>query len=298
MKREKYVVVVARLDPVSLVHFERTIDQLRDGHPRHTFVDFRDVTDAAKHRGKGLGNIFALLERNEVDIIVANACELPLRLPVCAAIAAIPERGNPFDVLIARDELILDEQPEHVRLGVTDEVSRVQLLYYRPDLVLREEKSGVEALNRLMAEDEIDGFVTAAAEVEALNQQEHVVEVFTSSICTPMAGQGALSLLTRKNDRDALAATAILNDPSSLAEVMLERMFLGVVSRDGRVPVGVLAKMEGDTFEIEAAITAPDGSEKVTGAIDGVTGQEKEIIGRLVEDLLASGGGRIIKAHR
>ncbi len=286
------------MNPVSLVYFERVLDQLRDAHPRHTYIDFRDVADTRRRHGKNLGNIIAMLERKEVDIVFANACEIPLRLNVHVAIAAVPDRGNPFDVLVAREELILDEQPEHMRLAVTDQVSGLQLLYYRPDLVLRHEKAGVDFLNRLMKDGEVDGFVISATEIEAFNQQDRVVEVFTSSVCTPMAGQGAVGLITRKNDKDAQSAVNGINDPSSLAEVELERMFLATICRDSTIPIGVLAKMEGNTFEIEVAVTSPDGTEKVTGALDGIVGQEKEVTGMLAGELLSSVGKRIIEAYR
>ncbi len=298
MKSEKKMILAARIDPVSLIHLGHVIEQLRAAHPRCNFTDFRDIPEGGNRRAKGLGSMIGMLERKEVDVVVAGASELPLRLQSGVTIAAVPDRGNPFDVLIARDELILDEQPEHVRLAVTDWVSKVQLLYYRPDLIIRQEKSGIDTLNKLMEDREIDGFVTAAMEIEALNQQDRVVEVFTSSICTPAAGQGAIVILTRKNDRRVHSAVDVLNDPSSMAEVELERMFLGVVCKDSKVPVGVLAKMEGDTFEIEAAITAPDGSEKVSGALDGVVGQEREVIEKLADDLIASGGNRIINVHK
>lgn len=285
------------MDTISLIYFERVLDQLRDAHPRHAFIDFRNVAGLGKRHGKNLGSVVAMLERKEVDIVVANACEVPLRLHADVSIAAVPERGNPFDVLVARQELILDEQPEHMRLAVTDQVSRLQLLYYRPDLVIRHEKAGLDSLNKLLEDDEVDGFVTAAAEIEALNQQDRVVEVFTSSVCTPIAGQGAIGLITRKNDREAQSAIAAINDPSSLTEVELERMFLATICRDSTIPVGVLAKRERDTFEIEVAITSPDGTEKVTGFLDGIVGQEKEVTGKLADELLASSGKRIIGAY-
>jgi hydroxymethylbilane synthase len=185
-----------------------------------------------------------------------------------------------------------------VRIAVTDPVSRVQLLYYRPDLLLSEESADMESLFHLMENNEIDGFVTSAMDIEALNQQDRVIEVFTSSICTPMAGQGAVGLLIRGSDRRARTAISALNDPSSFAEVELERMFLKKVCKDGRVPIGVLAKMEGETFELEASITATDGSEKVSGTLDGIIGQEEEVVEKLAGELLASGGVRIIKGTR
>lgn len=301
MKSGKHFVLASKTDPASFIHLEKVLDLLRGAHPRYTFVDFRDL-GGKQGRGvrmaKEFGQIIGMLEKSVFDIVVVNAREIPLRLHTGVSLVAVPERGNPFDVLIAREELILDEQPEHVRLAVTDPVSRGQLLYYRPDLVLRDESADMSALNELMEKEEIDGFVTAAMEVEAFNQQDRVVEVFTSSICTPLAGQGAIGILTRSTDRDARNAVDVLNDSSSLAEVELERMLFHAVCKDGRAPLGVLANVEGDLFEIEAAITALDGSEKIMGSVSGFVGFEEEVVGKLASDLLEAGGDRIIRYYR
>jgi hydroxymethylbilane synthase len=286
------------MDSLSLVYLEQVIGMLHGAHPRYDFVDFRDRADAGGRGGKGFGHAISMLAKKAIDIVVADAREIPLRLHSDLTLAAVLDRGNPFDVLIARDDLILDEQPEHVRLAVTDPVSRVQLLYYRPDLILRDESGEMNVLYRLMEDDEIDGFVTAAMEIEALNQQARVIEVFTSSVCTPKAGQGAIALIARKDDKSTHSAVFGINDPSSFGEVDLERRFMKRVSNTVKIPVGVLAKVEGDTFEVEATITAPDGSEKIAGSLDGVVGQEEEVIDKLAGELLASGGDRIIKSSR
>lgn len=301
MKSGKHFVIASKADPASFIYLEKVLGLLCGAHPRYSFVDFRDL---GGRQGRGVkttrefGHLIGMLEKKVVDIVVVNAREIPLRLHTGVSLVAVPKRGNPFDVLIAREELILDEQPEHVRLAVTDPVSRGQLLYYRPDLVLRDESADVGALNELMERDEIDGFVTAAMEVEAFNQQDRVVEVFTSSICTPLAGQGAIGILTRNTDRETRSAVGVLNDSSSLAEVELERMLFHAVCKDGRASVGVLANVEGDLFEIEAAITALDGSEKILGSADGIVGFEEEVVGKLASDLLEAGGNRIIRDYR
>lgn len=301
MKSGKHFVIASKADPASFIYLEKVLGLLCGAHPRYSFVDFRDL---GGRQGRGVkttrefGHLIGMLEKKVVDIVVVNAREIPLRLHTDVSLVAVPKRGNPFDVLIAREELILDEQPEHVRLAVTDPVSRGQLLYYRPDLVLRDESADVGALNELMERDEIDGFVTAAMEIEAFNQQDRVVEVFTSSICTPLAGQGAIGILTRNTDRETRSAVGVLNDSSSLAEVELERMLFHAVCKDGRASVGVLANVEGDLFEIEAAITALDGSEKILGSADGIVGFEEEVVGKLASDLLEAGGNRIIRDYR
>lgn len=304
MSRGKSFIVGSKSDSLSIIQLDAILDILREANPRSTFVDYRDscsgnrVRKDIKKAAKSLSGVIQMLMKGEVDIAVVDAREIPLRLQSKVECAAVPDRGNPFDVFISTGDLILDDQPENVCLAVTDPMIKGQLLHYRPDLDLKEVRSGLNSLIRMMGKNEINGFVTAAFEVEALKQQDKVVEVFTSSICMPAPGQGALGLIIRNEDRDALSVLKVINDPASMMEIELERMFLKFISKDGKGPVGVLAKVEGDEFEIEAAIAAPDGSEKVYGSMRGWSGDESVVVMKLAGELLASGGKNILTTYR
>jgi hypothetical protein len=60
----------------------------------------------------------------------------------------------------------------------------------------------------------------------------------------------------------------------------------------------VLANVEEGGFEIEAAIAAPDGSEKISGAMAGALGERARIIAKLASELLAAGGEEIIASFK
>lgn len=286
------------------MQLSKVLDSLRETHPRHTFVNFNDAGTSStrkrtrKETPKAYSALLHMLIKKEIDIAIADARELPLRPQSNVSLSAVPARSNPFDVLISNEGIILDDQPEKARLAGINSVRRGQLLFYRPDLHLVEEIGEFEKLYKKLQRREIEGFVFAASDVEVLNEQDKVVEVFTSSICMPVAGQGALELLTRSDDKEAKSVVKVLNDPSSAAEVEVERLFLKCISRDGRGPIGVLANVEGTGFRIEAAIASPDGLDKVRGAINGQVGDESDVIEKFAEELLQSGGRQIIKAFK
>ncbi|MCK4235809.1 MAG: hypothetical protein KAX38_01740 [Candidatus Krumholzibacteria bacterium] len=302
MSSGREFVIGGKTDPVGIVQLGRILKSLDEVHPRSRFIDFRDskcVTANKKNRSishKGLFGILQMLLRNEIDIVVANACEILIHLQSKIKLAAVPKRSNPFDVLISREEVILDDQPEEACLAIENPLRKGQLLYYRPDLKFVEESGDFDALYDLVKKGKVNGFIQSASDVEALNRQDKVAEVFTSSICMPAAGQGALGILIRKDDGAAQNILRALNDSSSFAEIELEKIFIERVSRNGRGPVGVLASVDGDEFRIEAAISALDGSEKVSGTVKGRSGEEARIVEKFAEELLASGGDRIIKA--
>jgi hydroxymethylbilane synthase len=304
LSRRRSFVIGGKRDQLSIIQTRNVINSLREIHSRSRFMEVWDL-----QRGKGskkgrreiprtLSGVLRMLMKGELDIVVANAREISLNLQSRLEIAAVPARGNPFDVLISEEDLILDDQPEKSSIAVSDFVRKGQLLYYRPDLLFVKKSGGFESLFRMMEKGKVNGFVIAASDVEDLNQQDKVVEVFTSSICTPVACQGALGLIVRKEDKEAHSMLKEINDPPSAAEVDLERKFLRVVSKNCKGLAGVLANVEGDEFMVEASIASPDGSEKVSGTIKGISGEESKVVEKLVEVLLASGGGRIISEFK
>jgi porphobilinogen deaminase len=80
--------------------------------------------------------------------------------------------------------------------------------------------------------------------------------------------------------------------------VEIERMFLESVAKDGKAPVGVLANVDENEFEIEAAVVAFDGSEKISGIMSGALADRARIVEKLAGELLASGGEEIIASFR
>jgi porphobilinogen deaminase len=89
-----------------------------------------------------------------------------------------------------------------------------------------------------------------------------------------------------------------INDQSAAMEVEIERMFLERVAKDGKAPVGVLANVDENEFEIEAAIVAFDGSEKISGIMSGALADRSQVVEKLANELLASGGEELVASFR
>ncbi len=322
MGRSKQISIGGRADALGALYHERVLRELREAHADIVFVDARggrrlhEKAGAARRGGSSSGAAAAVearrrsdprkwavatlqkIARGVLDAAVMDARWIPLQLPPAVEIAAVLERTNPFDVFLSCEDLILDEQPENACIAACEAVKRGQILYYRSDLKLVEGSDDFDELSAMMKRGDIGGFIFPASDAEALNQQENVVEVFTTSICTPPAGQGALALVGRRDRKDVVGSLAVLNDPSTAAEVEIERMFLELVTKDGRGPVGVLGTVEGGDFEIEAAVAEPDGSEKIVGEIHGHLADRARLVGKLAGEILQSGGGEIIASFR
>jgi hydroxymethylbilane synthase len=306
MGRSKHIIIGGRSDALSMLYRARVSAALVEAHPNVKLIDASEgqgKDDRAKSAPRRLearraAAVLQRLGKGEIDVAVMDVRWIPLQIPAPLEIAAVFDRTNPFDALVSHENLILDEQPENTCVAVSDPVKRGQLLYYRSDLKLVEGDDDFSGLFDSMNRGTIDAFVFPASDVEMLNKQEHVVEVFTTSICTPIAGQGALALVGRRDKKDVFSMLRDINDQSAAMEVEIERMFLESVAKDGKAPVGVLANVDENEFEIEAAVVAFDGSEKISGIMSGALADRSRIVEKLAGELLASGGEEIIASFR
>lgn len=306
MGRAKHIIVGSRGDALSMLYRACACAALVEAHPNVEFADAPDCQgkdDRAKPAPRKIearraAAILQRLGKGEIDVAVMDARWIPLQIADTIEIAAVLARTNPFDALVSHENLILDEQPENTCVAVSDPVKRGQLLYYRNDLRLVDGDDDFGGLFGAMNCGTIDAFVFPASDVELLKQQEHVVEVFTTSICTPVAGQGALALVGRRDKKDVFSMLRDINDRSAAMEVEIERLFLERVAKDGKAPVGVLANVDENEFEVEAALVALDGSERISGIMGGALADRSRIVEKLAGELLASGGEEIVVSFR
>lgn len=298
MGERRHHVVGSKSDSISIRYLARAIDSLHEAHPKHDFTNWYESVKGEGFDGDGSKDLQAalhLLVKGDIDLLVVDAQEVPYRGFAKAEVAAVMRRGNPYDVFISNGGKILDELPEKSCLAADVSIRIGQLLFYRPDLNVIEEQGDFDALYKLLSKDEINGFVFNASDVEILNRQDKVAEVFTSSICMPVAGQGAQMIIVRKNESEAFGLAREIHDIPSAKEVYLERAFMTHMVKNGKGPIGVLVSVEEQSFKIEAAVTAHDGSEKVSGAAEGKLDKEESVLERLAKELLESGAKEILK---
>ncbi len=237
--------------------------------------------------GRSISEHLGRLKGGDLDILVADASGIPLSLSGRLIIAAVLKRGNPFDALISRSETILEDFPGEEPIEVCNPVTRSQLMFYRPDLKCVEQRCGFRSSYGRMIRGVTGGFVLSASVVEALNQQEKVAEVFTSSMCMPAAGQGAMVFLTRKEDQRSRDLVKTLNHGPTSREITVERMFLRLM--DENFHTGVLCRMDESGFNLSAARTAPDGSDRIERSMRSGFGEEEALAEKMAQELMEAG---------
>lgn len=233
-----------------------------------------------------------------IDLAVHSLKDVPSAIPAGLTLAAVPEREDPSDALIAGPGQRFALLPAGARIGTASPRRRAQLLAARPDLEVSEARGNIDTRIRRLEEGRWDALVLARAGLARLERLDRISEIFEESVLLPAPGQGALAILARASDARTLALLAGLNHAPSRAEVEAERSFLAGLEAGCRAPVAARARAEEGSLRLVGAVFSPDGS-RVLRDTAGGRARDAESLGRaLAERLLAAGAADLIAAAR
>jgi len=233
-----------------------------------------------------------VLLAGEASVGVHSAKDLPSEMPEGLEIAGVPEREDPADVWIGVGGS-LGEVPEGARVGTASLRRRAQLLATRPDLRIEELHGNVDTRLRKLSEGDLDGIVLAAAGLRRLDRESEIGFALPVDQMCPAAGQGALALQVRSDDAETGDAAASINDLKAMRELTAERTVVALLQATCNTPLGVHARVEGETLTIEAFVGLPDGSEWIRDRLEG-RAEEPSLAGAEITQRLLSGGAREI----
>ena len=245
-------------------------------------------TSPAGLKGLWVNDIVDALRRGEVDLAVHSAKDLPAEDPDAVVVAAVPERGSPFDMLIRRDT----ELAPGSRVGSSSLRRRGQLKAARPELDVVEVRGNVDTRLRKLQDGEVDGLVLAAAGLVRLDAMPTHADLLDAETMVPAPGQGALAVQTR-DAGPARDVVAQLEHRDSRLAFEAERSLVRMVGGGCALPLGAYATVDGSTIRLSAVVLRPDGTSPVRAAS---AADSPETAAREAADaLLAGGAGAILE---
>jgi hydroxymethylbilane synthase len=240
------------------------------------------------------------LLRGEVDLAVHSLKDLPTAEHPDVALAAVPLREDPRDVVVARDGLTLGELPPGSRIGTGSPRRAAQLHALGLGFDVVGIRGNVDTRIRKVAEGEVDAVVLARAGVARLGRLDEVTEVLDPLQMLPAPGQGALAVECRRTEEDLVAAVAAaLDDPRTRAAVTVERAVLAALEAGCSAPVGALAEVaegdHGDALWVRAVALSHDGAFAVRRSATGSTDEAVDLGHRLAKEMLDDGASTLIE---
>lgn len=235
-----------------------------------------------------------------VDLAVHSLKDLPTAPAAGIALAAVPQREDPSDVLVARDGLTLATLPNGARVGTGSPRRAALLRVYRPDLNVRPIRGNVDTRVGFVRSGDLDAVVLAAAGLRRVGRESDIAEVIAPEIMLPAPGQGALAVECRLEERATAwfaSALAKLDHPTSRSEVTAERNLLATLEAGCSAPVGARAVADADTLTLRAVVVDPATHQQWADEITGPVADAAKLGRILALTLLDAGAGQVTAAR-
>jgi hydroxymethylbilane synthase len=176
--------VVERLERLGMTVAVETIS---------TTADVRADVPIAAIGGDGVfvRELERALVEGRIDLAVHSLKDMPTEPTPGLAVACVPRRAMPFDVLVARGAATLETLPPGSVVG-TSSVRRVaQVRRLRDDLVVRPVRGNVDTRLRKLDAGEFDCLVLAGAGLERLGLAHRITQVLRPDSFWPRCRRGA-----------------------------------------------------------------------------------------------------------
>ena len=201
-------------------------------------------------------------------------------------IAAVPRREDVRDCLISGcHAAAISDLSVGATLGTSSPRRAAQALRLRPDLkivrlrgnvgtrieqvVNSESRAADEAVARgertapehpLATHNSPLATLLALAGLKRLGLKQHASHPLDPSSMLAAAGQGALAVVCRADDHEALLRCLPLNHPPSAEAVHAERAVVARLGADCFSPVAVLVESQDNRWRLRARVLLPDGT--------------------------------------
>lgn len=238
----------------------------------------------------------ALLD-GRVDLVVHSLKDLPTAPAPGIALAAVPGREDPRDVVVARDGLTLGELPVGSRVGTGSPRRAAQLHALGLGIDIVGVRGNVDTRIAKVRSGEYDAVVLARAGLARLGRLDEATEVLDPLQVLPAPGQGALAVECRADGDLAEVVRGAIDDPAARAAVAAERAVLATLEGGCSAPIGALADVvegeDGEELWVRAVALSPDGALSVRMSASGALADATGVGTRLAEEMLADGAARL-----
>mgnify|MGYP003988763965 FL=1 len=299
------VVIGSRGSPLALWQANWIKDLLQEYHS-DLAVDIKIIKTSgdkiqdvplAKIGGKGLfvKEIEEGLLKREVDFAVHSMKDMPIIFPMNLCIACVTKRENPFDALISRNNIKLDDLPKGAKVGTGSLRRMSQLLYYRPDLKLIPLRGNLETRLKKLETEGLDAIILAAAGLIRLGWSDRITEIISPEVLLPAMGQGAVGIETRKNDVDNQILLADIDHEETHYALDAERALVSQLEGGCNVPIGSFATLDGDKITLTGLVASLDGKTMYKKELTDLKTNAIALGRKLGDELIELGADRIMQ---
>lgn len=221
-----------RTSPLALKQVDEIVTSLKRFYPEFqfeivgidTYGDKDKITPISEVEGSDFftREIDETLLKGEIDFAIHSAKDLPDNLAPGLFIAAITKSLDPSDVLIAKDNLKIDELKAGAKIGTSSLRRKAQLKNYCNDLQIIDIRGNVEERLKLLDEADLDGIVVAAAGLIRLGLGDRITQRIPFDILRPHPLQGSLAIAVRQVNEEIISLTEKIDSRRKVIFICIE----------------------------------------------------------------------------
>ncbi|QTN24077.1 hydroxymethylbilane synthase [Rhizobacter sp. AJA081-3] len=213
----------------------------------------------SKVGGKGLfvKELETALEEGRAHLAVHSLKDVPMDLPEGFALAAVLDREDPRDAFVSPRYERLSDLPQGAKVGTSSLRRWVQLGALRPDRWSEPLRGNLDTRLRKLDEGQYDAIVLAAAGLKRLGLGERIRSVFEPGDMLPCAGQGALGIEVRADNRSLLDQLGTMTHRPTWLAVQAERAVSRALGGSCSMPLAVHGSWRGDKLWLRAVLGHP-----------------------------------------
>lgn len=233
---------------------------------------------------------------SNIDLAVHSLKDLPTYLPRGLKLAAVTERYNPEDVIIAKKKNMSIKRFSKKATVATGSLRRkAQLLYIRKDLNIVDIRGNVNTRIKKYLESDWEALILARAGVERLDLDEHISSIIDVKEMVPAVGQGALAIETKVDNTDLQVILKKINHENTEIETRAERAFLNRLGGGCKTPIAAYSKIRNNKLFLDGLVSTEDGKQYFRSASAGNMNNPEKLGINLAESVLKMGAKKIIK---
>ncbi len=199
------------------------------------------------------------LLNDEIDLAVHSFKDLPTENPLPLKVAAVLEREDPRDSLVApRGTGFLDDASVKAVIATSSNRRRAQWLHRYPGHEITNIRGNVQTRLRKVDENGWEGAIFAAAGLKRINLDHHIAEYLDWMV--PAPAQGAVAVMIREKDKELEKKISQIEHAESALCTGIERELLNKMEAGCSAPVGAFAWIEKGVLILHAVALTLDGS--------------------------------------
>ncbi len=213
-------------------------------------------------KGEFVKNIEKELISKKIDIAVHSLKDVPYKQTRGLIIKTFLKRNSPNEVLISKNKLPFEKLKKNSVIGTSSFRREFQLKRARPDLKFKLIRGNIDSRIKKTYGKKYDAIILAKAGLKFLKMTRFITQEFNCSKIIPSAGQGIISLQSRKNDNKINRLLEKVNDKNTKIRAKTERQVLKILKGDCSTAVGIYSFFKKKKLVLKAELFSVDGKSR------------------------------------